>query len=87
MDRRGFTECRPLNEGDLKPAPWLDFSSGYVTRGMAKFPKQGEVAPWKAHQNYALDLMAFRYGRLEDGVMQFSKGKGANASAVGALAA
>ena len=76
MDRRGFTECRPMNDkGDLKPAPWLDFSSGYVTRGMAKFPKQGEVAPWKVHQNYALDILAFRYGRLDDGVMRFSKAR------------
>ncbi len=76
MDRRGFTECRPMNDdANLKPAPWLDFSSGYVKRGMAKFPKQGEVAPWKVHQNYALDLLAFRYGRVDDGVMRFSKGK------------
>ena len=76
MDRRGFTECRPINDNpDLQPAPWLDFSSGYVTRGMAKFPKQGEAKPWKVHQNYALDLMAFRFGALEDGVMRFSKAK------------
>ncbi len=74
MGRRGLTECRPMNiGGDLKPAPWLDFSSGYVQRGMAKFPKQGEAKPWKVHQNYALDLLEFRYGRIEDGVMQFSK--------------
>ena len=74
MDRRGFTECRPMLEDDhMTPAPWLDFSSGYVKRGMAKFPKQGEAAPWKVHQNYALDLMAFRYGRLDDGVMQFAR--------------
>ena len=74
MDRRGLTECRPMNAGgELKAAPWLDFSSGYVKRGMAKFPKQGEVAPWKVHQNYALDLMAFRYGRVDDGVMRFSR--------------
>ena len=76
MDRRGFTECRPMNDHlDLKPAPWLDFSSGYVTRGMAKFPKQGEAKPWKVHQNYALDLLEFRYGRVEDGVMRFSKAR------------
>ena len=81
MDRRGFTECRPMNDQpDLKAAPWLDFSSGYVKRGLAKFPKQGEVAPWKVHQNYALDLMAFRYGRLEDGVMRFSKAQPALAA-------
>jgi len=76
MDRRDLTECRPLNvASELKATPWLDFSSGYVTRGLAKFPKQGEVAPWKVHQNYALDLLAFRYGRVDDGVMRFSKGK------------
>ena len=78
MDRRGFTECRPMLADDhMTPAPWLDFSSGYVKRGMAKFPKQGEAAPWKVHQNYALDLMAFRYGRLDDGVMQFAKARAA----------
>ncbi|MFM1975283.1 MAG: hypothetical protein RL145_129, partial [Pseudomonadota bacterium] len=29
------------------------------------------------HQNYALDLMAFRFGKLEDDVMRFSKPKAA----------
>ncbi len=86
MDRRGFTECRPMNNHtELKAAPWLDFSSGYVTRGMAKFPKQGEVAPWKVHQNYALDILAFRYGRLDDGVMRFSKGRTATERAAKVL--
>ena len=39
---------------------------------MAKFPKQGSKAPWKLHQNYALDLMSLRYAKLEDGVLEFS---------------
>jgi len=26
------------------------------------------------HQNYALDLLDFRLGRLDDGVMRFSRG-------------
>ncbi|HEX4197255.1 MAG TPA: NAD(P)/FAD-dependent oxidoreductase [Caulobacteraceae bacterium] len=73
MDRRGFTECRPVNDEPLEAAPWLDFSSGYVTRAMHRFPKQGPKAPWRVYQNYALDLMAFRYGRVDDGVMRFSK--------------
>jgi monooxygenase len=72
MDDTGTRECRPALHGkDLAPAPWLDFSSGYVTRAMANWPKQGEVAPWKVHQNYALDLMAFRYGKIDDGTMAF----------------
>jgi cation diffusion facilitator CzcD-associated flavoprotein CzcO len=74
MDRNGFTECRPVNDdATLTPAPWLDFSSGYVQRGLARFPKQGLRTPWRVYQNYALDLLAFRFGRLRDGVMRFSK--------------
>ena len=84
MQRHGQTECRPINDNpNLESAPWLDFSSGYITRGMKKFPKQGVEAPWRVYQNYALDLMAFRYGKLEDGVMRFSgkAGKGVSAPA------
>jgi hypothetical protein len=39
---------------------------------MERFPKQGTKAPWKLHQNYALDLMTLRYSGLEDGVLKFS---------------
>ena len=81
MDRRGFTECRPVNDETLEAAPWLDFSSGYVTRAMHRFPKQGPKAPWRVYQNYALDLMAFRYGQVDDGVMKFSRATPAKAAA------
>ena len=36
-----------------------------------KFPKQGTKAPWRLHQNYARDLLALRFGPIEDGVMRF----------------
>ena len=52
--------------------PWLDFSSGYVQRAIAKFPKQGSKRPWRLYQNYALDLVTLRYGKIEDGVMRYS---------------
>jgi monooxygenase len=72
MNERGLRECRPNLAGQsLTPVPWLDFTSGYVTRAMERFPKQGTIAPWKVHQNYALDLMAFRFGKLDDGTMVF----------------
>ena len=29
--------------------------------------------PWKLHQNYALDIMMLRYGRVDDGVMEFQR--------------
>jgi cation diffusion facilitator CzcD-associated flavoprotein CzcO len=74
MEKGGFTECRPINnDPGLEAAPWLDFSSGYVQRALNRLPQQGSKAPWKVYQNYALDLMAFRYGKLDDGVMRFSR--------------
>jgi cation diffusion facilitator CzcD-associated flavoprotein CzcO len=74
MLRHGYVECRPVNsDPDLEAEPWLSFSSGYVQRALTRLPKQGAKIPWRVHQNYALDVMAFRFGRLEDGVMRFSK--------------
>jgi hypothetical protein len=38
-------------------------------------PKQGSKTPWRVHQNYALDMMALRFGKVDDGVMSFQKKK------------
>ncbi len=87
MDRHGYTECRPINaDPNLEAAPWLDFSSGYIVRARDRLPKQGLVKPWKVNQNYALDLLYFRFGALEDGVMRFSRPMPAGASASAPLA-
>jgi len=76
MTRTGTDSCTPrITDPDMETAPWLDFSSGYVQRAMEKFPKQGSKAPWKVHQNYALDLMTLRLGKVEDGVMEFGRRK------------
>ena len=72
MKARGLRQATPrVGDVELTPAPFLDFSSGYVTRAMEKFPKQGSKAPWRVHQNYARDLLALRYGSVDDG-MEFS---------------
>ncbi len=80
MDRKGYTECRPEPEGQIEPAPWLDFSSGYVQRALTRLPKQGKEAPWRVYQNYALDLLAFRFGKIDDGVMRFGRARGPKAT-------
>ena len=73
MTRTGMRQATPrLDDPDMAPAPYLDFSSGYVTRAMDKFPKQGTKAPWRLDQNYAVDLMNLRYSRIDDGVLEFS---------------
>jgi monooxygenase len=87
MDRHGYTQCTPrVNDPTLTPQPLIDFSSGYVTRSIGKFPKQGDKAPWRLYQNYVLDILALRYGKLDDGSMEFSRApaaSGVTASAPG----
>jgi monooxygenase len=55
-----------LSDAGMEQVPWLDFSSGYVQRSVARFPRQGSRKPWKLHQNYALDIMSLRFGKLVD---------------------
>ena len=56
----------------IEALPSLDFSSGYVQRSIAKMPKQGSRRPWRLYQNYALDIVSLRFGKVDDGVMQYS---------------
>jgi hypothetical protein len=73
MDHHDYGECVPRKHGAVAEAPWLDFTSGYVTRAMSEFPKQGTKKPWKLYQNYALDLFTLKFGAINDGVMAFKK--------------
>ena len=53
--------------------PFLEFTSGYVQRAKDLLPAQGARRPWRVHQNYALDMLALKFGKLEDGVMEFRR--------------
>jgi cation diffusion facilitator CzcD-associated flavoprotein CzcO len=73
MDTKAVRQATPRNhDPSIETVPFLDFSSGYVQRSIARFPKQGSKVPWKLHMNYALDIMEIRYGRIEDGVLELS---------------
>ena len=73
MEQRGYVEARPVKDASVTEAPFLDFSSGYVQRALAELPRQGTKAPWKLYQNYALDLVTLRYGKLDDGTLTFRR--------------
>ena len=75
MAAHGYDCCTPrVRDSSLQPEPWTTLSAGYVQRSIAAFPKQGSRAPWRIYNNYLLDLIALRYGKLEDGCMEFSAG-------------
>ena len=71
MDRHGKAFAVPRREPGLGAKPFLSFTSGYVQRSQHLLPKQGTRSPWQVHQNYLRDLIAIRFGRIDDGVMQF----------------
>ena len=72
MDRHGYDVCIPrVNDPDIGEEPVIDFTSGYVVRALPMLPRQGSKTPWRLHQNYMKDLSMMRYGRVDDGTMEF----------------
>ncbi len=73
MDERGTPQCTPRNRDPaVTHAPLLDFDAGYVLRSADSLPRSGSKAPWRVRMNYAYDVVALRFGRIEDGTMEFS---------------
>jgi cation diffusion facilitator CzcD-associated flavoprotein CzcO len=82
MDRRGYDIAIPVNDDPaLKEEPFLNLTSGYVLRALDRMPKQGDRAPWRNPQSFFRDVLTLRFGRIDDGVMRFSKAAGVSASA------
>jgi cation diffusion facilitator CzcD-associated flavoprotein CzcO len=67
MDAHGYASATPtLPAGAVATRPLIDLASGYVRRAVARFPRQGTARPWRAYQNYLLDLALLRYGPVGD---------------------
>jgi len=72
MRRRRLRQATPVNTDEsMARVPFVDFSSGYIQRARGEMPDQGARAPWRLHQNYLLDVLALRYGTVDD-AMNFS---------------
>lgn len=72
MKRRGFASATPTPSGEITREPLVSLSSGYVARAAGQLPQQGPL-PWRIHDNYALDLLAFITGKIDDGTLRFAK--------------
>lgn len=73
MERHGYRRCVARNtDPGVRAEPLIDFSSGYVQRSIDQFPRQGSKAPWKLYQNYVLDLLMLKYGRIPEDALHFS---------------
>ncbi|HEX8101368.1 MAG TPA: NAD(P)/FAD-dependent oxidoreductase [Solirubrobacteraceae bacterium] len=72
MARRGRPIAVPRNDDpSVAPEPLLDFQAGYVMRSIDQFPAQGSKAPWRLRQNYPVDAVTLRLGRVADAGLTF----------------
>ena len=73
MDKKGYANCCPrIAEHVKQDGDWLDFTSGYVKRSMHKFPKQGSRDPWRNTQNFPKDVLAIRWGNIDNKELKFT---------------
>jgi monooxygenase len=74
MDRQGYSICTPRRgNAAIAEEPTLPLTSGYIERAKHLLFKQGTKKPWRVNQNYALDVMALRFGAIEDGALEFRR--------------
>ena len=74
MDQHGYDQVTPhADPREVARRPFLDLSSGYIARAADTLPKQGSRAPWYLRQNYILDFLSWRFGRVEDPSLLFSR--------------
>jgi cation diffusion facilitator CzcD-associated flavoprotein CzcO len=75
-------EVRPRRPRDAEArSPLLELSSGYILRAADRLPKQATTTPWRAFNNYLLDLWTVGWSRLDDGVLQFRRARGRGTAA------
>jgi monooxygenase len=75
MAARGDAVATPLPPPTPERVPLIDLKAGYIQRGLSRLPTQGVRAPWRLHQNYPLDVLALRHGRLDDEGIRFSRAR------------
>jgi monooxygenase len=78
MDRKGVRQVTPTPVGENAVAPFVEnFSSGYIQRALASWPKQGRNKPWRVYQNYFRDTITLKWTRVDDEGLEFSNPVGA----------
>ncbi len=74
MDRKGARQVTPTNRSETAAAPFVEnFSSGYMQRALASWPKQGSKAPWRVYQNYIRDVISLKWAPVDHSALEFSK--------------
>jgi monooxygenase len=74
MDEHGYQVATPREPDPSIPRePFIDLTSGYVTRSLHELPKQAARRPWRLHQSYARDVALLKRGPVGDEI-DFARG-------------
>ncbi len=77
MDRKGVRQVTPSPGDETAVAPFVEnFSSGYMQRALASWPRQGSKAPWRVYQNYLRDTFSLKVASFKDGALEFFESSG-----------
>ena len=77
MEARGASVVTPTlraQDQGMPLLPWVDpqnFNPGYLARGMALLPHQGDRMPWRQLQDYAVDKDELPCANLDDGALVY----------------
>jgi hypothetical protein len=71
MEARGASRFVVIEPQVPGSRPLMDMKSGYLLRGAARMPRQGDGVPFEAKQNYLVDLKVLGRGTYGDGHLQF----------------
>jgi cation diffusion facilitator CzcD-associated flavoprotein CzcO len=72
MDERGADMVVPVRgEGEIGRRPLFDLTSGYVLRGIQRFPHAGTRGPWTAEHAYERDVERLRDGPVDGPELRF----------------
>jgi monooxygenase len=73
MDRKGARQVTPKRGSETAVAQFVEnFSSGYMQRALASWPKQGAKAPWRVYQNYIRDAITLKWSSIDNDALEFS---------------
>ncbi len=73
MQSHGYRSAVPQVSEDIGEQPMMNLQAGYVQRELEHLPKQGLKRPWTLQQNYPKDIVALRYGKVNDGALVFAR--------------
>jgi monooxygenase len=72
MDEVGATSATPQpGPGGVEVQDEAAFTPGYFQRAASIVPQQGKHKPWRLDENYPLDILTLRYGKFDDGILNF----------------